>query len=149
MRVETTRYGVVDVSEEDVLEFERGLFGFEDVHRWVLLEHGPKSPLRLLQSVETPGLAFVVLEPFLICPDYTLELSAEDAAAVHWWDDTGVLVLVTVGIPEDPGEMTANLKGPILVNPKRQRGRQVVLPGDRWSPRYRVLDAAAESNPEV
>lgn len=148
MRVQTTRYGAVDVSEEDVLEFERGLFGFEDVRRWVLLEHGPKSPLRLLQAVGQPELAFVVLEPFLICPDYTLELSAEDAAAVHWWDDSGVLVLATVGIPDDPGEMTANLKGPILVNAERRRGRQVLLPGDRWSPRHRVLDAVPEPQTE-
>lgn len=147
MLVQTTRYGTVEVSEEDVLEFERGLFGFEEFHRWVLLEHGPRSPLRLLQAVGKPDLAFVVLEPFLVCPEYTLELSAEDAAAVHWWDDTGILVLATVGIPEDPGEMTANLKGPILVNPQRRRGRQVVLPGDRWSPRHRVLDPVPESKP--
>lgn len=144
MRMQTTRYGAVDVSEADVVEFERGLFGFEDVHRWVLLEHGPGSPLRLLQAAEHPDLAFVVIEPFLICPDYTLDLSAEDAAAVHWWDDEGVLVLVTVGIPDDPGEMTANLKGPILMNSKRCCGRQVVLPGDRWSPRHRVMDAGPE-----
>lgn len=141
MQVQTSRYGAVDVSEEDVLEFDRGLFGFEHVRRWVLLEHGPRSPLRLLHAVEWPDLVFVVVEPFLICPEYELDLNAEDAAAVHWWDDAGVLVLVTVGIPDDPGEMTANLKGPILVNPKRRRGLQVVLPGDRWSPRHRLLDA--------
>ncbi len=141
MQVQTERYGVVEVSEADVLEFERGLFGFEHEHRYVLLEHGPKSPLRLLQSLQDPSLAFVVIEPFLICPDYTVEISEADAAAVHWWEDSGVMVLVTVGIPDDPGEMTANLKGPILVNPKRRRGVQIVLPGDRWPARYRVLDA--------
>lgn len=138
----------MDVSDEDVLEFDRGLFGFEDVQRWVLLAHAPQSPLRLLQAADRPDLAFVVMEPFLICPEYTLELAEDDAAAVHWWDDSGVLVLVTVGIPEDPGEMTANLKGPILVNSKRQRGRQVVLPGDRWSSRHRVLEPAPESGPQ-
>ena len=147
MQVQTARYGAVEVSAADVLEFERGLFGFEAMHRYVLLEHGPKSPLRLLQSLEEPSLAFVVIEPFLICPDYTVEISAADAAAVHWWEDSGVLVLVTVGIPDDPGEMTANLKGPILVNPKRGRGVQIVLAGDRWPARYRVLDALqARSN---
>jgi len=146
MHVLTAHYGPVEVAPEDVLRFEHGLFGFEDVSHWVLLAHGPQSPLRLLQAVERPDLALVVIEPFLVCPAYSIDLSAADAAAVHWWDDTGVLVLVTVGI-SDEGEMTVNLKGPIVVNPVRRIGMQVVQPGDRWSSRRRVGSAASALEP--
>lgn len=141
MRIETTRFGMVEIAAEDVLEFERGPFGFEDVHRWVLLRHAQGSPLRLLQAVDRPEVSFAVLEPFLICPDYTVELSKHEAAAVGWWNDTNVLVFVIVGVTADPNEMTANMKGPILIDPESRRGMQIVLPGDRWSSRLRVMEA--------
>ena len=141
MKISTTRFGAVEVAAQDVLEFERGLFGFETVQRYVLLDHEEKSPIKLLQAVDRPELAFAVMEPFLICPDYDLSLSAEEAARIGWWEEPGILVFVILGMSDPPSEMTANLKGPIVVNLRLQRGLQVVMPGDRYPARYRVFDA--------
>jgi flagellar assembly factor FliW len=145
MHVRTAHYGLVEVAPEDMLRFERGLFGFEDVSRWVLLAHAPGSPLRILQAIDRPDLALVVIEPFLVCPDYSIDLPPADAAAVHWWEDAGILVLATVGIPDDSSEMTVNLKGPIVVNPARRIGVQVVQAGDRWAARHRIEPPAAQA----
>jgi flagellar assembly factor FliW len=141
MKISTTRCGPVEVAEHEVIEFERGLFGFEAVHRYVLLNHAEKSPIKLLQAVDRPELAFAVMEPFLICPDYDLSLSEEEAARIGWWEEPGILVFVVLGMSDPPSQMTANLKGPILVNLASRRGLQVVMPGDRYLARYRVLDA--------
>jgi flagellar assembly factor FliW len=141
MKIATTRFGAVEVAEHEVLEFERGLFGFEDVHRFVLLDRAERSPIKLLQAVDRPELTFAVMEPFLICPDYDLSLSEAEAAHIGWWQEPEILVFVVLGMSDPPSEMTANLKGPIVVNKRLRRGLQVVLPGDRYPARYRVVDA--------
>jgi flagellar assembly factor FliW len=144
MQVWTTRFGTVDIDPHEVVEFERGLFGFESVHRYVLLSISERSPIKLLQAVDRPEVAFAVMEPFLICPDYDLPLAGEDAANIGWWQDAEVLVYVILGMSDPPSAMTANLKGPIVINRRLRRGLQVVLPGDRYPARYRVLEALAE-----
>lgn len=140
MQIETVNFGTVEIGPEDVVEFARGLFGFEDVRRYVLLRHTQGSPFRLLQAVDRPDLAFAVIEPYLIHPDYSVELTDEEAQSVGWWEDRNVLVFVIVGITSDPDEMTANMKGPILIDPASRRGLQVVLPGDRWPARMRLME---------
>jgi flagellar assembly factor FliW len=140
MKIATTRFGAVEVAEHEVLEFERGLFGFEDVHRFVLLDRAERSPIKLLQAVDRPELTFAVMEPFLICPDYDLSLSEAEAAHIGWWQEPEILVFVVLGMSDPPSEMTANLKGPIVVNGRLRRGLQIVMPGDRYPARYRVFD---------
>jgi len=141
MRIETTRFGPLEVAAEDVIEFPRGLFGFEEVDHFVLVERPEGSILKWLQAVGRPDLAFVVLDPSVFPGDYQFELSGEDRAALGCTRQNELMVWVIVGIPEDPREMTANLKGPILINPGRRLGRQILLEGDGHSPRYRIVDA--------
>ncbi|MCK4546804.1 MAG: flagellar assembly protein FliW [Candidatus Eisenbacteria sp.] len=140
MKIDTTRFGVLEVPEEEVVEFSRGLFGFEDIDRYVLLDHRPGSPFRWLQAVGRPDLAFVVMDPREFCSHYDFDIPEEDGLVLKSSDGEGLQVLVVVGIPDDPVEMTANLKGPILINAVRRIGRQIVLPGDQYSPRFRIVD---------
>ncbi len=141
MEVETTRFGTLEVSEDRVIEFSQGLFGFEDVDRYVLFGHREGSPFRWLQAIDRPGLAFVVMEPFVFSPDYRFTLLHGDREALGCSPTTRLEVFVVVGIPEDPVEMTANLKGPILINFESGRGRQVLLEDEEYSPRFRIVDA--------
>ncbi|MBN1826837.1 MAG: flagellar assembly protein FliW [Candidatus Eisenbacteria bacterium] len=140
MRVETTRFGALEAGEEEFLGFPDGLYGFGDVHRYLVVNRRGESPFQWLQSVDRPDLAFVVLDPSLFCPGYRIDLSAEDRQALGWDGRSALDVWVVVGVPDNPEKMTANLKGPIIVNRARRIGRQVILPGDEWSPRHNVID---------
>lgn len=141
MKVETSRFGDLEVAQEDSIDFPKGLFGFEDVNRYVLLDHREGSPFKWLQAIGRPELAFVVMDPFLIRPGYRFDLSEEDSAALQHSRGVRLLVLVIVGIPEDPEEMTANLKGPVLINCDKGLGRQVILAGDEYPARLAIIDA--------
>ncbi len=143
MQVRTTRFGTLEIAEEQVLEFSRGLFGFEDVDRFFLFEHPEGSPFRWLQAVDRPDLAFIVMDPSRFTPDYRLDLPVEDRAALGCTPTTATDIWVIVGIPDNPEEMTANLKGPIVINPEQRRGRQVLLENPEYSPRFRIIDAIA------
>jgi len=140
MHVRTTRFGTLERPEEDLLRFPDGLYGFGGDQRFLLVEHDGRSPFRWLQSADRPDLAFLVLDPSLFRPDYRFDLSGEDRRALEWDGREPLEVWVVVGVPEDPEKMTANLKGPIVVNRERRLGRQVILSGDEWSPRQGVID---------
>lgn len=141
MKVETTRFGTLELEEGDQIEFRKGLFGYDDVKRYVLLDHRPDSPLRWLQAVESAGLAFVVIDPCIFCPSYRFELSPDEGAVLGHTEGDVLMPLVIVGIPESPEEMTANLKGPLVVNTATRLGIQIIQGGDEYSPRVRILDA--------
>ncbi len=79
MQIDTKYFGPVEYEHEDLLTFPNGLFGFESEHRFLPLPFaGSNGSLLCLQSVSTPALAFVVMDPFSLCPDYSPVLSPEE-----------------------------------------------------------------------
>jgi flagellar assembly factor FliW len=140
MILETTRFGTLDIADKAVIHFTRGLYGFEQITQYVLINHREGSPFQWLQAVGRPDLAFVVMDPRRFCDDYAFTVPPEDSLALRSSSEADLRVLVIVGIPDDPAEMTANLKGPIVINTRNQIGRQILLPGDQYSPRFRIVD---------
>lgn len=139
------RTGPLRAVEERVLEFGRGLFGFEDVGAFVVRRVREGSPLRLMRAAADAGPVFAVIDPFLLDPGYRFELTFEDRAALEWTGETDLTVMVIVGIPEDPSDMTANMKGPIVIHSEKGIGRQVLLCGDEYPARLRIMDAIGRS----
>lgn len=136
MKVQTTRFGDLEIEESAAIEMPRGLIGLEHCTRFVLLEHQPGSPFGWLQSLDCPDLALLVTDPFQFFPDYELEVSDEDQRELGLSVPEDLMVLVTVTVRKDPSEVTANLLGPLVVNVANHRARQIILPGDRYKTRH-------------
>jgi len=86
------------------------------------------GPLHRLVSADQPTLAFAVVEPGAICADLGELVLDEQSAGileVTSSDDVTVFVVLTVTAER----VTANLLGPIVVNPARGLACQVVAPG--------------------
>ncbi|MGC8668633.1 MAG: flagellar assembly protein FliW [Chthonomonadales bacterium] len=146
LHVNTTRFGPVEVSEKAVITFPNGLIGFEQFHRFVLLEAQETSPIQWLQSVEDGSLAFPVINPWDVRPDYTPLISAGDTQALDLEEDTPRAVLAIVTIPrQDPRQITVNLLGPILINMHTRTARQIVVENAEYTTRHRIADAPAEA----
>lgn len=133
MRIETTRFGAVDVADDRCIAFPRGLLGFPDDNLYALLEPsaGPDDRFFWLQSVGSPALAFVVTDPRLFFPAF--DLPAEG----YWLElfggrDPRSLHLLAVCNRRD-GVVTANLSGPIAVDPVDRVGYQLVIGLKKWS----------------
>lgn len=138
--IDTTRFGRIEVDEEAVITFSQGLFGFEGYRQFVVLSTDEASPFRWLQSLEEPSLAFVVIEPRHFMPSYAPTISDIDAQALGLDADTACLTFVVVTIPQGkPEEMTANLMGPIIVNPETRMARQVIVEDDCYSTKHGIL----------
>lgn len=123
-----TRIGTQSVSIDKVIEFPRGLLGFEDQHNFTLLQLRDASPFLVLQSMDAPSLGFLVADPYSFIDDYPVIINSVDEETLQVEDPSDVAVLVTVTIPHGRPENTAlNLTGPILVNRKSRRGVQTPL----------------------
>ncbi len=123
-----TRFGQIEYLEEDVLTFERGMIGFDHCHRYLIISHKPESKFQWLQSIEEPGIAFLVTDPTGYVDGYGVEIEDEEAGEMGITSDTSIMVLTTASIPKGvPGQITLNLAGPIVINLETRCGRQFVV----------------------
>jgi flagellar assembly factor FliW len=146
MRVETSRFGVLEVDDASVIELSEGMIGFADKKKFVVHEHRSGNMFKWLQSVEDGQLAFLIIEPKEFMPAYRPGLPKADAEAIGLKTAEDAVLYVTVVVPRDnPAKMSANLLGPIVVNSKNRRGRQIVLAAEEYSPNHSILDELQRS----
>ena len=140
LKIETSRFGSIDLLEEKIIHVPSGLFGFPGSKRYTLLEHKKGSPFLWLQSVDNGSVAFVLIDPLLVKPDYEIQISPQDMKELQLTDaPDGIQTLVIVNVtPGEKVELTANLLGPIVINVKKKLGKQIILPENQYSLRHPI-----------
>ncbi len=140
--VESKIHGQIQVPEDQVISFVSGLPGFPDYQRYALLPDQPRARFSYLQCLEDPSLAFIVTDPNTLVSDYRLKNCPTAMKELRAASLEDLQVLVTLTIPPGrPGEMTANMMSPLLVNPEQGLGKQVVIEKPQYSHQHPVLTA--------
>ena len=109
----------------DAVRFPNGLPGFEACRSFVLMQNDVLGPLQLLKATEGPAASFLVIDPRRVLPEYRCDLSQADRHRLGVQNAETLLWLVLVTIELD-GTITANLRAPVVINPDRMIGQQVV-----------------------
>jgi flagellar assembly factor FliW len=125
--IQTTRFGQVQFQNEDLLTFPEGILGFADLKRFVLLDDPNDDIFAWLQSCDEPGIAFPVLEPELFSETYKITLAKSDLETLKLASVQGARLFCIITIPDDPTQMTANMKASIVINGIQKMARQCVL----------------------
>ena len=120
-----SRFADAEVNPGDVLVFADGLPGYESTRQFVLLDIPEQAPLKVLHAVNAAEPCFLVVDPKSVLPTYRYELSDSDCLRLGAKDDSQLLWLAMV-IVDDAGTVAVNLRAPIVVNPARMTGRQVM-----------------------
>lgn len=152
MIIQTSRFGQVQLNNEDIITFSEGLLGFQDLRTFVLLDDPNDDIFAWLQSCESPAIAFPVLEPELFSETYKINLSKSDLEILQMPDSKKARAFCIVTIPDDPTMMTANMKAPIIVNVDKKRARQCVLQDNHLAirePIFTKLQARVVANPTL
>lgn len=102
-----------------------GLLGFERTKDYVLVSHEDFHPFFWLQFIDDPELAFPVVSPFVVLPQYQPDISAEDERFLGLESPEDALVLCVVTVRPE-GDSTVNLRGPIVINRHTLAGKQIV-----------------------
>ena len=137
MKLQSKYFGEIEYLDEDVIFFPVGLFGFEEEHQFLLLPfEGSTGSLLCFQSVQTPALAFVAMDPFALMPDYAPALQPNELEQLGVTDsqELGFYVLCVVKNPVS--DSTVNLKCPVAIHPDTRVARQVILETDAYEMRH-------------
>jgi flagellar assembly factor FliW len=148
MKITTSRFGEIEIDEASVVRMPEGMLGFGEVTEYVLIQHNEGSPFLWFQAVGEPNLAFVVVDPFRFFPDYEVLLSNEDVETLGCNELGKLAVFAVVVIPENPEHMTANLRGPIVINAEDRIARQVVLNDERYSSHQSIMQEVRQRTSE-
>ena len=138
MIIATKAYGTVDVNENQRITFPQGLFGFESLREYVLMD-AERQPFYWLQSVDVEQVAFILINPFLFRPDYEMNIDNEDLEPIGISDPGNALIFSIVTVPADGTTMTANLQGPLVINRDNRIGIQAVLTDSRWKTKHDII----------
>ncbi len=136
---EADRKTTIRIEQKDVIQFKEGILGFPKSHGYILIPHEPDSPFAWLQSVDEDNLAFLLINPASVKPDYVVRLPQEVAKDLKLADVSDGVVLAIVVVPEDPRMMRMNLRAPVVINARERLGRQVVLENASLEIRYPIL----------
>ena len=139
-KVNTSRFGEIEVDEKKIVHFEKGIPAFEDEHEFVILPYEEESPYYFMQSLQSPDLAFLLTVPFLFFPEYSFEIDDETMAELEIKNQDDVFYYSMITIPNGSIRyMTANLLAPVVLNSENMRAKQVVLEKSNYTTKHRLF----------
>ncbi len=124
MKIQTHQFGELDFGEDLILDFPSGLFGFEQLKKFVLIKIGEEL-FYWLNSIEQPEIAFPLFGIGMIDENYPAEKEGE------------AFGIVTLN--GDPMQITINLKAPVYINQKEKLGFQKIIDKENYPVNYHLF----------
>ncbi len=142
MILKTTKFGEVEVNENYIFDFVEPIIGYEEYHKFALVDYNVNSPFKWLQSVENPDLAMPVTIPAYFGIPYEFTIPDEKEQILDAKDAGDILCLNIANVPNGaPQNTTINLLAPIVINTANKKAIQLVLLDTNFAIKYRLFDA--------
>ncbi len=139
MKIQSTRFGELEVAEEQLINFPHGIPGFPDEKTFVYMPHDPESPFSFLQSTMEANLTFLLVDPFAFFNDYEFDLEDEVADELDLSLENPPQVFLIATVKGTMVEMTVNRLAPLVLNGVKRIGRQVILDKPEYSIRHKLF----------
>jgi len=129
----STRFGEISVAPDKVISFSRGLPGFSALRRFILLDHDSEGLFKWLQSIDDPGVAFLLTNPGVYKQGYTVPLKKSEIDELGISDENDVVTLVMVCVSQgEKKQVSLNLKGPVVFNSGNMKALQSIIDRDDY-----------------
>lgn len=126
-KISTSQFGEIEIENDFVFYFENGILGFDELKEFVLISDESTLPFRWLLSIENPVIGFPLLSPWHI------DLSYNPGKEYNLENE---VLMAVITLEDENGDMSANLKAPIVLDVKNNLGKQVILPSDKFQTNY-------------
>ena len=142
MEIKAQYFGSISCSEEELIHFSDGLFGFSELKNYVPLAFQDKSDALIsLQSIDDCKISFILMNPFQLYSEYAPSLSAEDSNLLRTsCNEENISYYVICVIHDCMEESTVNLKAPIAVNTDTREAKQIILDNPLYKFRHPIKD---------
>ena len=137
MNIQTAFLGELEIDDSQTITFEHGLPGFEEEHKFALLHLDEDAVYQVLQSVQTPHVAFVAVNPFVFT-EYSFDLDETTVHSLSISSEEDVAVLSIVTVKEPFSQSTLNLKAPIVINTSSNKAKQTILEKSNFPLRHPI-----------
>lgn len=144
MNIETKYQGTVEIAGQDIWTFDSGIPGFPEEKQFVILPLPDNDIYAILQSVKTPGLGFVVANPFTFFQDYRFEIDDATVEQLELKEEVDTLVYSILTIQDPFEKTTANLQAPLVLNVKNHKGKQLILNDEKYKTKHLILPTRVE-----
>ena len=135
----TTRFGNVEVLEENIIRFPDGIPGFEEHREWCILGE-QENPVKWLQSLEDESIALPIMAPQTVSPEYDAKVPDSELENIHPDSADDLVLMSVVAIPPDaPWNMTINLRAPVVINKRLNLACQVIALNEEYGVRHLVF----------
>ena len=125
-------HGEIEYEEKEVITFNKGIPGFNELKKFILLDLQEYEPFKLLQSLENDEIALIVTSPYEFFKDYEIKLNDETISNLKIDSPEQVMILTTVTLNSDVKKITSNLQGPIIINTSNNLGEQIILDNSKY-----------------
>ncbi|MDF2685975.1 MAG: hypothetical protein K0S55_1156 [Clostridia bacterium] len=138
MLIKTKDFGGININEEDIINFPNGIYAFNNVKEFVLLNQDADNGIVQLQAVREESPRFIMFDPFMYIEGFNPNVSNADLKSLNAESVEELNIFVIAVVPEDITKITVNLKSPVLINFKSKLGMQCIL-DNNYLTRYFLL----------
>ncbi|MEM7477028.1 MAG: flagellar assembly protein FliW [Planctomycetota bacterium] len=124
MLVQTSRFGQLQSSHEEVIIFPQGLIGFESIRHWIIVPDPISEDVAWVQSVAEQRVALPILSPRKYAPEYKISISSRQLTALNIRRTDRIYVFSVMS--KSGKTLTMNLRSPIVINLSKRLACQVI-----------------------
>lgn len=139
MKIKSTRFSDLEVSEDQLINFPQGIPGFPNEKTFAYILQDEESPFSFFQSTTEANLTFLLADPFAFIRDYEFVLEDEVAEELGLSLENRPQVFLIATVKEKLADMTVNLLAPVVVNWINRKGRQVILDKPEYTIRHKLF----------
>lgn len=129
MEIRTKYLGKVNIEKSQIINFPKGILGFEDHNEFVLLNIENNPIFKFLQDIGNEQIGFLVINPWEVFNDYDIEIPDDklENIDINPKEESKIGVYNIITLNGSLNESTANLLAPIIINLEDKQGKQIVL----------------------
>ena len=144
MKLNTVRFGEIDIPDKKIIRFNEGLPGLEHLKRFAVIENEETAPFEWFQAMDDGEIALVVLDPNILFPEYYINVPPEVVDELKLEEADEKLILTVAVIPRNFKDMTVNLVSPLVINATKNLGKQVIMQSSDYLIKQPIFDLLQE-----
>ena len=132
-------HGEIEYEHKDIIMFEKGILGLEDLKKFLLVKLEEYEPFYLLQSIEDEDIGFILACPFDFYNEYEFDLKEDLIERLDIKNQEDVTIFTTVTLNSNVSKITTNLKAPIIINIYNKLGEQIILDKEKYQIKHPLM----------
>lgn len=141
MTLQTKNFGTIEFEDSKTIIFEEGIPGFNELKKYIIIEDEEEdSPFVYLQSIEDGTVSFIMVNPFILKPDYTVDIKDQYISTLGGGNIEQFSIFVIATVVDKFELATVNLLAPIIIQNDTRKGMQVILEKTDYTTRHRIVE---------